>query len=91
MPASRLPGPVGLRHPMHAQGQPLSLLHYGSPEILEGRGQDVDELKAKVAAFFCKARENTPDDAKRSGIPQFKRVRPRMFVTVSTSGWFDSN
>ena len=81
-------------------------------QLLEGRGQSVDELKAKVAAFFCKARENTPakvlprwtheswmqypdatvlDGAKRSGIPQFKLIKPRTFVTVSSSGWFDSD
>ena len=153
MPASRIPGPVGLRHQAHAQGQPLALLRYASPgmvgcapihapsptsllvkgdftmlkyllnrsaaelerhvgfepgslshgfqivalapgealqpedfelgastrgsggritagdggrvaddisQLLDGRGQNVDELKAKVAAFFCRSRGNTP-------------------------------
>ncbi|ROZ78325.1 hypothetical protein [Ramlibacter sp. WS9] len=81
-------------------------------ELLSDRGQNVDALKAKVAAFFRKQKGNTPakvlprwtheswmqypdatvlDGVKRSGIPQFKLIKPRTFVTVSSSGWFDSN
>lgn len=80
-------------------------------QLLSDRGQDVDALKARVAAFFRKQRENTPakvlprwthqswmqypdatvlGDARRSGIPQFKLIKPRTFVTVMSQGWSDA-
>ncbi len=87
--------------------EPGSLIADNARALLAARGQDVDGLKAKVAAFFLKERGNTPakvvpqwaheswmrypdatvlDGVKRSGIPQFKLIKPRTFVTITSSG-----